>query len=251
MSTITCSTCSFIPKLPINNGLIEEGLDWSESQNLKALEKNFPIREVRFGDAVYPFINVVYGHYEPTVGDSVFQAYIAEVFMPIIGRGQSFREAKQDWERQFHTRFHELYVKCWWERSEEERRDWKIFEEVVDMVAFRKATPLEFTETGKILSIGRIEDDKLFGFEIEWLDGQSEILNCAVTPEFTIDFVLGGYYEMKLLRDYLSGDIVKIRDAIPVDYKEDTKEEIDAWLKSQLDAKNITGTAWVTLTVQK
>jgi hypothetical protein len=245
MSETVSSDCSFVARLPIQGNLDLEGF-------LKSEYKYFLIQEVRFDDAVYPFVNPVYGCYE--LVDSTFQVCFADIFLPIVGKGKSFNEAKHDWERQFHLRFHELYVKCWWERNEEEQKDWKIFEDVVDIPAFRKATPLKFTEIGKIISIGQIQNNKLADFEIEWLDGQKEILDCAITPEFTTNFVLNCYYEIKLLRNYQNNTIVKVIDAAKVDYKENSKEEIekfDTHLKEQINATNISNAAWITLTMQE
>jgi antitoxin component YwqK of YwqJK toxin-antitoxin module len=252
MSKTICSSNYIAPKR-VGMDLFRENpnrneYDSDEYRILKDWEKNFLILGVCFGEAEYPFTTPVNGHYEPFEGGFTFQA---EIFIPIVGKGQSRREAKLDWDRLFHLRFHELYVKCWWERTEKEQKDWRIFEDAVDITAFRKATPLEFTETGKILSIGQIKDGKLSGVEIEWLDGQSEVLNCAVTFDFAVDFVLNNYYEIKLLRDYQTSIVVKVLDAVRIDYKENTKEEIDAWLGSQLGTKKITDTAWVTLTMQE
>lgn len=248
MSKTICPTPFFTPK-QLNGDLFGDNpnqneYDLDEYRILKDWEKNFLISGVCFGEAEYPFTTPVNGHYEPFEGGFKFQT---EIFIPIVGKGQSRREAKLDWDRLFHLRFHELYVKCWWERNEKEQKDWRIFEDVVDIPAFRKATPLEFTETGKILSIGQIKDGKLSDVEIEWLDGQSEVLDCTVT----FDFILNDYYEIKVLRDYQTNIVIKVLDAVRIDYKENTEEEIEAWLESQLGTKKITDTTWVTLTMQE
>jgi hypothetical protein len=209
------------------------------------MKKKFPIHEVRVDDAVYPFISTVYGYCELIVDTFVFQVVAANVVMPIIGKGRSLDEARQDWERQFHLRFHELYIKCDWERSEEEQQLWEVFEEIVDIQSYRKLTPLKFEQTGKIIQ--RISDDQCV---IEWIGGQQDIVNYVDCPSELAQHKAGEYFRADVLREYETDNLVRICSIFASDYRDYTHEELDKIIDSLPTTKDFP-TAWITLILQE
>jgi hypothetical protein len=189
--------------------------------------ENFPIHEVRYDEAVYPFINVVYGHCETTVDDSVSWVYAANIFASIIGKGQSPQEAKQNWEQMFHQTFQEIYTKLDWERDEEEQQLWKTFERVVDIPAFRKLTPLKFGQTGNINRY--ISNDQC---EIEWIGDPRDIINRDNCPSELFEYEIGKYFRANVLREYGTDNLVKICSISVSKYREYTREELDKIIDS-------------------
>jgi hypothetical protein len=189
--------------------------------------ENFPIHEVRYDEVIYPFINVIYGHCETVVGDSVNWVYATNIFASIIGKGQSPQEAKQNWEQMFHQTFQEIYTKLDWERTKEEQQLWETFERIVDIPAYRKLTPLKFEQTGKIIRY--ISSDQC---EIEWIGDRRDIVSCNNCPSELFEYEVGKYFRAEVLRGYGTDDLVKICSISVSNRREYTREELDKIIDS-------------------
>jgi len=242
MSKVVQSPFTYISRIKRDSTLDERISESEMMRTLAPWEKYDSIDEVRYDDIIYPFFSQVNVRYE--LSGQKWKYYFAEVFMPLRGEGETFEEAKQEWERLFHVRFQELYVKCWWERTDEEQRDWEIFETIVDIPSFRIVSPIEFTETGKVLSVSWTNEN-LINLEIEWLDGQYERLECPVVSNDAISLVPGNYYAMKLLRNYQTNIVIKILSVDSSDYRPLTSEEIFLW-SQPLSIEGLPDTVWVT-----
>jgi hypothetical protein len=234
MSKTICPTSFFTPFFTfkqLNRDLFRDNPNRNEHDSdeyrIEEWEKKFLIPEVRFDGAVYPFTGNVYGYYKPNAENSELRVCVAEIFMPIEGRGQTLEEAKLDWDRQFHQTFQEIYTKQNWERTKDEQKLWEMFESAVDIPAHRKLTPLKFGQTGKI--IRRISSDQC---EIEWIGDRRDIVSYDDCPSELLQYEIEKYFRADVLREYGTDKLIKICSISVSDYRQYTHEELDKIIES-------------------
>jgi hypothetical protein len=238
MATTTCSNHFFAPKISLNrDSLIDEKVDATVNLAVTASGKYFPIHEVRFGESVYPFVNVVYGYYTILAGtDPLLRVCVADTFLPITGQGKTLEDARQDWGYEFHRVFQKLSAKLHWEQTKEEKELWRIFEDVVDIPAHRRKTPINYRQTGKIIENINIPRYKR---EIEWLDGSVDIVDCNDCPLELLQYKAGEYFRADLLREYQTGKLVKIRSIGLTCYRDYTDEEVEYFINSLQSSQSL------------
>ena len=192
-------------------------------------ERKISISEVRFGETIYPFQQNMEAYFAPYRSDESPYCFIVDDFLPIVGKGKTLYDARLDWELQFHKKFQELYTQCDFERADNDIKLWSIFEEIIDIPAYRAATPLSFQVTGKFVDNPAIPKHCR---EIEWIDGTKDVVDLQDCPRESVIFSSGQYFEATVLRDYHDNTIREILSINPVDYQDSTDEEIDEFLKS-------------------
>jgi hypothetical protein len=148
-------------------------------------------------------------------------------FEDLVGKGQTCDEAKQDWEHQFHIRFGELYTMCRWERNNKEQKEWEVFKSIVDIGSYRRLTPIEFQQTGKM--IRHISSNQC---EIEWIGDQRDIVSYADCPSELQQYEIGEYFRADVLREYITDKLVKICSISASNYRKYTHEELDKIIES-------------------
>ena len=195
------------------------------------------ISEVRFGKTIYTFQQQdVEAYFAPNRSDESPYCYIVDDFLPLVGKGKTPHDARLDWELQFHEKFQELYTQCDFERAENDMKLWSVFEEIIDIPAYRAATPLSFQVTGKFVDNPAIPK---YCREIEWIDGTKDIVDLQDCPRESVIISSGQYFEATVLRDYHDNTIREVLSINPVDYQDSTDEEIDEFLKSLPTSKNL------------
>jgi len=192
-------------------------------------ERKILISEVRFGETIYPFQQNMEAYFAPYRSDESPYCFIVDDFLPIVGKGKTLYDARLDWELQFHKKFQELYTQCDFERADNDIKLWSIFEEIIDIPAYRAATPLSFQVTGKFVDNPAIPK---YCREIEWTGGAKDTVDLRDCPREFVTIQPGQYFEATILRDYHDNTIREVLSICPVDYQDSTDEEIDEFLKS-------------------
>jgi hypothetical protein len=199
-------------------------------------EQKIFISEVRFGETVYPFQQNIEAYFVPSTSDEPY-CFCVDDFLPhLFGEGKTPQEARSEWEFRFHLKFQELYTQCDFERSEGEVKLWSVFEEIVDIPAYRVITPLSFQVTGKFVDNPGVTRRYR---EIEWIDGTKEIVDSRLCPREFVIIPPGRYFESTILRGYHNNKILKVLSIQPVDYQDFTGEEIDVFLNSLPTSKEL------------
>jgi len=205
-------------------------------------ERKILISEVRFGETIYPFQQDVEAYFTPNRSDESPYSFIVDDFLPIVGKDKTLYDARLDWELQFHKKFQELYTQCEFERADHEMKLWSVFEEIIDIPAYRAATPLSFQVTGKFVDNPAIPK---YCREIEWIDGTKDTVDLQDCPRESVMIQPGQYFEATVLRDYHDNTIREVCSISPVDYQDSTDEEIDEFLKSLPTSKDLpVSTRW-------
>ena len=205
-------------------------------QNSGIAKWNIKISKVQFGKILYPFQQDIEGRFFPSIEGEPCCFSIDVLFPSLCGKGKTRQEAKTDWDSQFHVEFQKLYTKCDFERSENEKKLWSIFEKIVDIPAYRALTPLSFQVTGKFVDNPGIS--KRYR-KIEWIDGTKDIVDSRLCPREFVIISPGQYFEATVLRDYHDNRILQVLSIYPVDYQDFTDEEIDSFLNSLPSSKEL------------
>ncbi len=186
-------------------------------------------QEFRVGDTWYRF-KAEYG--VPLEGrqesDGTWGFGVADETSSFLGHGQSREAAANDWRYRVHTRFQQLVRSRPFRMSEEEKADWAILSELIDVERYWRNTPIKQQETGWISSI-------LSGIcEITWLGSETtETVSLEhVPPEFA-SFGEGQWFEALVERKRDNYTLNKVIHARPIDpIKEMTDEEMKEWFSS-------------------
>ncbi len=116
------------------------------------------LRRLSFGSAIYPLKR------------SATFAFVAEYnvviafpfhYLQLQGKGQSLDEGIRNLEEHFHKRFQRLVAKSIFEMTDEERIEWNLFTQWVDVAKHKSLTPLEMRRIGTVHSLGP--------FQVQWL----------------------------------------------------------------------------------
>ncbi|GHT37614.1 hypothetical protein FACS189427_10790 [Planctomycetales bacterium] len=223
----TMTTDSFSYKLhAVHNST--KSVDWQDNE-LKTFAYSFEryewITEISYGFSVYPLRNngITACCEQLTRENNSFYLYQAGTMLPVSGCGTTKDAAKENWQYEFHKTFQELSAKLDWERSEEDQTLWNIFESIVDVPAYRRKTPVNYHQTGKIIVNANIPSHQR---EIEWLDDTTDVVSCRDCPDL-LRYKTGQYFRADLLREYQTGTLIKIRSISPTKYRDYTDKEID------------------------
>ncbi len=120
------------------------------------------LRRLSFGSAIYP------------LKQSATFAFVAEYdvviafpfhYLQIQGKGKSLDKGIRNLEEHFHKRFQRLVAKSIFEMSNEERTEWDLFSQWVDVSKHKLLTPIEMRRIGTVHS--------LEPFQVQWL-GEEE-----------------------------------------------------------------------------
>ncbi len=203
-----------------------------------------PIDTIRVGAATYVLRGALLAHVARDNEHS--WNYRVDRFPPdFVGDGLTIADARRDWRTQVHTRFQQLVRSRPFRMSEEEKADWAILSELIDVEHYWKTTPFRHHETGcvSVVSSGV--------WEITWLgvDGTESIGAERVPDEFA-GYQKDQWFEALVERDRDSFALQKIIDSRAIDPIEDmTDEEVEAWYSSLPTTETLpkSDTDWNTL----
>ncbi len=162
-----------------------------------------------------------------------------------LGRGQSREAATDNWRHLVHTRFQQLVRSRPFRMSEDEKADWAILSELIDVEHYWKTTPFRHHETGWISAVSSGV------WEITWLgvDG-TESIGVEKVPDEFAGYQKDQWFEALVERDRDSFALQRIIDSREIDPIEDmTDEEVEAWFSSLPTTETLpkSDTDWNTL----
>lgn len=143
------------------------------------------LRRLSFGNAIYPLRR------------NTNFAFVAEYnvviafpfhYLQIQGKGQSLYEGIRNLEEHFHKRFQRLVAKSVFEMSNEERIEWNLFSQWVDVAKHKSLTPLEMRRIGTVHS--------LEPFQVQWLgEEEPSQIDLRKAPGLLASYGLGTEFE--------------------------------------------------------
>jgi hypothetical protein len=202
-------------------------------------ERYIPINEIHFEHFVYPLNHSILAYFLRTPYNTI--TYNVETICPPIcyGEGDTEQAAIQNWNRQFHNKFQELYTKLHWERTKEEQSLWDIFESIVNLVEYRRQTPQLFQQTGKLIEKSNANEKAV---KIEWVEGSNDIVNNY--PQEILSLKVGDYFRANVLREYKTDQLISIISIEQADYHNNTLSDKDLkiWIDSLPSLENVKNT---------
>ena len=195
-----------------------------------------PCQEFRVGGTWYRFVPCEYVNgkgrgLEGSVDrESAAWSFAAEnADLPRFrGSGESRETASANWRHLMHRRFQQLVRKRPFRMTEEEKADWEILSQLIDVEHYRKTTPIKRQETGFISAL------RSGVCEITWLGSEAveELSLENAAPEFA-GFGEGQWFEALVERNRGDYSLSKVIHAQPIDPIEGmTDEEWREWLSS-------------------
>jgi hypothetical protein len=199
-------------------------VDWKEYQK---------INEIQYGIHIYPLRKTILGLLSKTGDEKNPFLFSASDLPNVRGKGETVEDAIEDWKKDFHLKFQDIYYKQHWERTDEEQNLYNAFEKFVDIQEYLHRTPASLKQTGKIINISGSKR------EIEWLDESRDIVDLAECPEELSHYKVGGYFRADILRKFETRELIKIRSITTTCYRDYTDEEINAFLDSLPTTKEL------------
>lgn len=172
-----------------------------EDQSRNANATSAKANRVQVGDACYRFVEPL----QLSLGwiEGMWVCY-ADRFK-YIGRGQSPGEARQDWERRFHSGFQALYGKRPFEMTSEENAQWGELLSLVDVAAYRQEVPLSIRKIGQV-RYGHAS----YPTRIDWLDGQRDHVALDLAPPELASCRTGQWIDAVVVRNAVTNKLQRI-----------------------------------------
>jgi hypothetical protein len=190
------------------------------------------IIKIQYDIHIYPLRNTIYGLLVTTSDKKNPFIFFVSDFSNIEGKGKTPENAIENWEKEFHLKFQDIYYKQYWERTDEEQNLYNTFEKFIDIQEHLRLTPISIQQTGKIINI---IDNK---YEIEWIDESRDIVELTECPDELSHYKIGEYLRAEVLRKYETGELIKIRTLAPTSYRDLTDVEVQEFFDS-LPIKNL------------
>jgi hypothetical protein len=163
-----------------------------------------PLGEIiRIGDTCYRLRQTLRGEFIP-VENSMCEFWVDGFSPTFVGKGIHAEEARRDWHDQVHESFQYLFGKPHFEMSEEELKQWKVLEDMIDVVGYRNETPVVVRQIGTVIRLRHLR-------RIEWIDGKSDVVRFEDMPGEFAGYKSGQPFEADVERDPLSWKLLKVR----------------------------------------
>lgn len=163
-----------------------------------------PVSEIRVGEANYRMRRPVQGYFTRQADGSC--EFWVDGFSPsFVGYGDKAAEAYRDWRDTVHEAFQNLHGMRPFEMDADERQQWDVLEEMIDVIGYRNETPIVLRQ------IGHVSQARPRPRQITWVDGRRETVRFeAMPPEFA-GYKPGQYFEADVERDPLTGRLRCVR----------------------------------------
>ncbi|MDR2345568.1 MAG: hypothetical protein LBE18_05830 [Planctomycetaceae bacterium] len=194
--------------------------------NLSSCCEQKEISEIQYETYIYPLRKIICGLWNKTNDVNNPFLFSALELPNIYGKGKTAEDALNDWQKEFHLKFQDIYYQQHWERTEDAQNLYNAFEEFVDIPKHLHLTPIIVQQTGKIIDIS---DNKR---EIEWLDESRNIVDLAECPSELANYKVGEYFRAEMLRKFETRELIKIRSIKTTCYRDYTDEEIQEFFDS-------------------
>ena len=174
----------------------EDSLGWSKpeasdssTRSIRTLTSDVTtvceIEEFVVGNAVYPFRAK---NFFAITGDFRVKLSYPLSRTSLTGRGSNVEEAIDDFIFSFHVRFQQLLCKSILSMSDEERTEWDVFTELIDIEEHKRRTPIELRKIGTVVSHSP--------FQLQWLeDDHPTLFDLSNTPSKLASFNVGDEFE--------------------------------------------------------
>ena len=149
--------------------------------------------------------------------------------LSIVGRGESDKEAIDDWMFQFHRLFQTLKSLRSFEMTPQQKNQWDTIKRILDYQKYLKYNPYCYRMEGRITNI--LEKDR--EIEITWLGSSITKLSYSSTPSDFVLFEIDEWFEATVQKDFETGNVDRILDArrIPCPYlSEEQDKELERML---------------------
>jgi hypothetical protein len=123
----------------------------------------------------------------------------------IVGKGDTFSSAENDFRNQLHAVFQKLYRKRPFEMNAQESSLWEKLVNVIDVHHYRTTTPLIVREVGQV-SYGMISRP----YQIKWLTGHNYIIDSSRVPDNLMSMRTGQYIDAVVKRDPVTHKVLEI-----------------------------------------
>ncbi|MBN2291015.1 MAG: hypothetical protein JXM70_01240 [Pirellulales bacterium] len=162
------------------------------------------VRNISVGEAKYRLRSPVRGYFM-RLHDGSWE-FLVDGFSPtFVGHGNRADEAYQDWRDFVHVKFQDLNGKRPFEMDEKEQRQWRVLENMIDIVGYRNETPVVVRQIGKVTKARPLPQG------ITWVDGRSEMVRFDVMPPEFASYKSGQYFEADVERDPLTDKLRRVR----------------------------------------
>jgi hypothetical protein len=156
----------------------------------------------------------------------------------IIGKGDTFASAEEDFKNQLHASFQRLYRKRPFEMNQQEQKQWQRLFNVIDVYHYRTTTPIVVQEIGQI-SFGKISRP----YRIKWLTGHNYIIEPNRVPDELMSMKPGQYIEANVKRHPLTHKELEIVSARPISFRlPNNKEAEKIW--NNMPAADLPAGGW-------
>ncbi len=163
-----------------------------------------PVSEIPVGQVTYRLRSPVQGYFVRQPDGSC--EFWVDGFSPtFVGHGNRVNEAYQDWRDIVHENFQDLHGKRPFEMDEAEQRQWRVLEEMIDIVGYRNETPVV------VRQIGQVTQARPLPRQITWVDGRRELVRFDVMPPEFASYKAGQYFEADVERDSLTDKLRSVR----------------------------------------
>ncbi len=163
---------------------------------------NVPVSSVRVERTQYNFATTLRGEYGWRDG---YTFRVPQAHLTLKGIGETFTQARRDWEHRFHALFQRLYSTPSFEMSSDEATEWKRIRSQIDINAYSDLIPLTAREIGQI-RFGAAS----YPTEIQWVDGRRERILLDRVPRIIAGSRPGQFVEAWVERDPLTKQISQI-----------------------------------------
>lgn len=153
-----------------------------------------PLESFAVGAAVYQFREPAAAIFLPRWRGRIGQAYVRSV-VGVLGEGETFDAALDDWKNRFHDRYQSLAAARPWERTPEVDQAWRELRQVIDTEAHRRGSPVV------VRQIGRKGPPKEGLCRVTWEDGSRDAFPLCNAPGELADYQVGQRFVAEVERD--------------------------------------------------
>jgi hypothetical protein len=182
---------------------------------------------IRTGTAEYRLLRPLQANFQPCA-DRAWEFHVDGFSPRFVGLGSSIAEARNNWKDTVHIAFQRLVHRRPFRMTAEEKQEWALLEQLIDVEHYRKSTPL------KIRSLGWVSGTGTGPRVITWIGGDrvEQVTLDQMPPEFAA-FDNDQWFEAIVEREPRTFKLIRasfVQRRNPLGRM--TKQELDQWWDS-------------------
>jgi GAF domain-containing protein len=194
-----------LESLALHASIALSGIDRRRGESERRGARAARIREIRCGEASYPFREAVEVVETPT------SFTVAGLEDTVVGHGQTAERAQRDFSRQFHEAFQLLRSLLPSFRDQQQQALWSILVRLVDIEALdRNRTIVVPNELGKVLS------KQGTARRLKWHSGKVQDLDLDALPATFATLGEGSWFKAVVEQRYLTGEVTGVLHATAI-----------------------------------